>query len=83
MFRALAFCLALFPLLAQAQGGPLRPSECVAIEDSPWGLQSARAAGLRTIGVAQTYDRAALEADAVISSLDELDVGMMERICST
>jgi len=70
-------------LLAQAQGGPLRPSECVAIEDSPWGLQSARAAGLRTIGVAQTYDRAALEADAVISSLDELDVGMMERICST
>ena len=70
-------------LLAEALGGPIRPSECVAIEDSPWGLQSARAAGLRTIAVAHTYDRAALEADAVISSLDELDVGMMQRLCST
>jgi HAD superfamily hydrolase (TIGR01509 family) len=70
-------------LLAAALRGPLRPSECVAIEDSPWGLQSAKAAGLRTIAVAHTYDRAALEADAVISSLDELEVGMMERLCST
>ena len=70
-------------LLAEALGGPLRPSECVAIEDSPWGLESARAAGLRTIGIAHTYARAALEADAVISSLDELDIGMMERLCST
>lgn len=70
-------------LLAEALGRPLRPSECVAIEDSPWGLQSARAAGLRTIGVAHTYDPAALDADAVISSLDELDVGVMERLWST
>jgi beta-phosphoglucomutase len=70
-------------LLAEAVGGPLQPSECVAIEDSPWGLQSARAAGLRTIAVAHTYDRAALEADAILSSLDELDVEMMERLCST
>jgi HAD superfamily hydrolase (TIGR01509 family) len=70
-------------LLAEALRGPLRPSECVGIEDSPWGLQSAKAAGLRTIAVAHTYDRAALEADAVISSLDELEVGMMERLCST
>jgi beta-phosphoglucomutase len=70
-------------LLGAALGVSLRPSECVAIEDSPWGLQSAQAAGLRTIAVAHTYDRAALEADAVISSLDELDVEMMERLCST
>jgi beta-phosphoglucomutase len=69
-------------LLAEALGGSLQPSECVAVEDSPWGLQSARAAGLRTIAVAHTYDRTALEADAVISSLDELEVGMMERLCS-
>jgi len=31
-------------------------AECVAVEDSPWGLQSARAAGFRTVAVAQTYD---------------------------
>jgi beta-phosphoglucomutase len=70
-------------LLADAVGSPLRPSECVAIEDSPWGLQSARAAGLRTIAVAHTYESGALEADLVISSLDELDVETMERLCST
>jgi beta-phosphoglucomutase-like phosphatase (HAD superfamily) len=60
----------------------LRPSECVAVEDSPWGLQSARAAGLRTVGVAQTYDRAMLQADLVIASLEELDLGALRRLCA-
>jgi beta-phosphoglucomutase-like phosphatase (HAD superfamily) len=59
----------------------LVPADCVAIEDSPWGLLSARAAGLYTIAVAQTYDRAALDADLVIASLDELDVAAMRRLC--
>lgn len=70
-------------LLADVVGSRLQPAECVAVEDSPWGLQSAKAAGLHTVAVAHTYGRAALEADLVISSLDELDVGMMERLCST
>jgi beta-phosphoglucomutase-like phosphatase (HAD superfamily) len=68
-------------LLAQADGVPLRPPDCVAIEDSPWGLQSARAAGLRTVAVAHTYDRGALQADAVIASLDELDSELLRRLC--
>ena len=62
--------------------GPLEPADSVAIEDSPWGLQSARAAGLHTVAVAHTYDPAALDADIVISSLDELDAGMMQRLCA-
>ena len=70
-------------MLSEAVGAPLLPAECVAVEDSSWGLQSAKAAGLHTVAVAQTYDRAALEADLVISSIGELDVGMMERLCST
>ena len=70
-------------LLANALDRPLRPAECVAIEDSPWGLESARAAGLRTVAVAQTYDRGALEADLVIPSLNELDLAALERLCST
>ena len=70
-------------LLSEAVGAPLFPPECVAVEDSSWGLQSAKAAGLHTVAVAQTYDGATLEADLVISSIDELDVGMMERLCST
>jgi len=70
-------------LLSEAVGAPLLPAECVAVEDSSWGLQSAKAAGLRTVAVAQTYDGATLEADLVISSIGELDVRVMERLCST
>lgn len=52
----------------------LRALECVAIEDSRWGLVSARAAGLRTIGITHTYpaNELADAADAVITHLDEL-----------
>jgi len=60
----------------------LRPSECVAIEDSPWGLQSARAAGLRTVAVAHTYAPAELEADLIINALDELDLLALQRLCA-
>jgi HAD superfamily hydrolase (TIGR01509 family) len=67
-------------LLAGALGEPLRAADCVALEDSPWGLQSARAAGLRTVGVAQTYAQTDLEADLVIPSLDALDVGELARL---
>ena len=51
------------------------PSECVAIEDSRWGIESAKAAGLRCVGI--THDlsgRRASGADAVIDSLDEFTV---------
>ena len=51
----------------------LHPSECVAIEDSRWGLVSARAAGLRTVGITHTYSASELEeaADAVITHMDQ------------
>jgi beta-phosphoglucomutase len=70
-------------LLAAAFGGRLAASECVAIEDSHWGLESARAAGLRTVGVTHTYEAAALtRADLVIASLYELDLRALARLCS-
>lgn len=46
---------------------------CVAIEDSHWGIASARAAGLRCIALTTSYPREALtEADLVVESLDEV-----------
>jgi beta-phosphoglucomutase len=51
---------------------PLRPDECLVVEDSPPGIQSARAAGMRTLGVTNTVpDRALREAgaDSVTRSL--------------
>lgn len=60
-------------LLSGTIGAPLEPSECVAIEDSHWGLQSAHAAGLYAIGIAHTYAAEALvDADVVIDHLDRL-----------
>jgi beta-phosphoglucomutase-like phosphatase (HAD superfamily) len=51
------------------------PSRAVAIEDSRWGLQSASAAGLRTVGVTHSYPPSELAmADLVVSSLNEITV---------
>jgi beta-phosphoglucomutase-like phosphatase (HAD superfamily) len=69
-------------LLSQAVG-TVEPAECVALEDSRWGLQSAHAAGLRTVAVAQTYERSALaEADLVIETIDDMDLLALARLCS-
>jgi beta-phosphoglucomutase len=58
----------------------LTPSDCVAVEDSPWGLASAKSAGLLTVGVSHTYAAAALAgADTVVGTLDSLT---WEMLCS-
>jgi beta-phosphoglucomutase len=69
-------------LLSDGARAPLAAAECVAVEDSPWGLQSARAAGFRTVAVAQTYDANALDADIIISSLGSLDLKALDELCS-
>ena len=56
---------------------PLLPSECLAIEDSPPGIQSARGAGMRTLAVTNTVSEAELRsvgADVVTSSLADWTV---------
>jgi beta-phosphoglucomutase len=62
------------PYLRAAELHGIPPAACVAIEDSRWGLESARAAGLRTIAITHTYPRHELagHADVVVSSLAEL-----------
>ena len=60
--------------LARVSGQVLTPADCVAVEDSHWGLESARAAGLRTVAVTHTYSASDLQtADLVVESLDALD----------
>jgi beta-phosphoglucomutase len=56
-------------------------ARAVAIEDSRWGLASARAAGLHTIGITTSYPAAALSsADVVVSSLDEISVELVRGL---
>lgn len=67
--------------LSEAVGMPFSPSECVAVEDSHWGLQSARAAGLHAIGIAHTYPADALvDADVVIGHLDQLTLDLLKTL---
>jgi len=69
-------------LLADAAGAPLAARDCVAIEDSHWGLESARAAGMRTVAVTNTYEQSALAiADLVVVSLDAIDLAVLARLC--
>ena len=52
----------------------LDASQCVALEDTPPGIASARAAGMIVVGVAQTYDAPRLfAADRVVPALWGLD----------
>jgi HAD superfamily hydrolase (TIGR01509 family) len=56
-------------------GRLIHPHEAVAIEDSPAGLEAAAEAGLRAVGVAQSYPREALAAaDWVVGAVAELSV---------
>jgi beta-phosphoglucomutase-like phosphatase (HAD superfamily) len=71
-------------LLGREIGEALPATDCVAVEDSRWGLESARKAGLRTVGVAQTYERSALgEADLIIDTIESLDLDDLARLYST
>ena len=52
-----------------------RPSDCLAIEDSPKGITSALGAGLRVVGIAFTHPEDKLsKADWIVPSLSELSV---------
>jgi beta-phosphoglucomutase len=71
-------------LLASKMWLALMPHECVALEDSPWGLQSARAAGIRTVAVAQTYKESDLHgADLVIKTIGSLNMRDLSRLCGS
>ncbi len=55
----------------------------VAIEDSSWGLESARAAGLKTIGITNTYPATVLTAaDVIVDTLSAIDRSLLERLCA-
>lgn len=50
----------------------LHPHEVLAIEDTPAGLEAARAAGLRTLGLCHTYTREELEAHHIADGFEDL-----------
>lgn len=60
---------------------PIEPSACIAIEDSHWGLEAARRAGLRCVAVTHTYPASELEqADMVVDGLGDLTPSNVEGL---
>jgi beta-phosphoglucomutase len=73
-----------FERLRESSGADLDPSRCVAIEDSRWGLESARGAGLRCVGVTTSYPAAELAgAELVAGSLKDLTIDALNGLCAT
>jgi beta-phosphoglucomutase len=64
---------------------PLLPHECLVVEDSPPGIQSGKAAGMRTLAVTNTVTEAALRAvgaDVVTASLADWNVDAVRHVFS-
>jgi HAD superfamily hydrolase (TIGR01509 family) len=65
---------------AAALGAP--PRSCVAIEDTPRGIESAAGAGMRTIAVPNEFTRGLdfAQADLVVAGLDAVTAALVESL---
>jgi beta-phosphoglucomutase len=72
------YLLALDKLRAALAPGCLETPNCLAIEDTPAGIHSAKSAGLAVVGVTNSFPAAELTgADKVVGSLSDLDFQAM------
>ena len=63
------------PYLIAAKKLRLAPAQCLVIEDSPIGIQSASSAGMHVVAVTSTYSQADLaKADVIINQLNDIEI---------
>lgn len=76
------FSLAL-KLLNKKLKKSIKPENCIVIEDSRWGLEAAKAAGMRAVATTNSYSAEQLRpADKVIAHLGDLSLAELNSICS-
>ena len=76
-----AYATALARLNRLGSGKPVKPSECLVIEDSRHGVAAATAAGMRCLAVANSYPPQELAAaHLVVKSLEHLDLVQIEAL---
>ena len=57
--------------------------QCVVIEDSHWGLEAAKAAGMHSIAITNSYDAEQLAlGEKVIANLGQLTMSELQELCS-
>ena len=68
--------------LNENRENPITANQCVVIEDSHWGLEAAKAAGMHTIAVTNSYDAEQLGmAEKIVNRLNELSIDDLEQLC--
>jgi beta-phosphoglucomutase len=73
-----------FEQLRERTGRTLDPRRSVAIEDSRWGLESARGAGLRLVAVTSSYPADELtSAELVVKGLGALTLPALDQLCAS
>ena len=76
------FLLALERLNEGSQNS-IAANECVVIEDSHWGLEAAKAAGMHTVAITNTYEAEQLGiAEKVVERFNELSLNDLHEICA-
>ncbi|MGA1980044.1 MAG: HAD family phosphatase [Sedimentisphaerales bacterium] len=61
---------------------PILPNQCIVIEDSHWGLEAARAAGMHSVAVTNSYEADQLTlAEKIVTKLGELSMEDLQNLC--
>ncbi len=69
--------------LNQNRQNPILPNQCIVIEDSHWGLEAAKAAGMHTIAVTNSYDADQLAmAEKIVTRLGDLSISALQELCN-
>ncbi len=69
--------------LNKGRSDPIKAEQCIVIEDSLWGLQAAKAAGMHSVAVTNSYDAEQLHlADKIVDKLSDLSMYDLQRLCS-
>jgi beta-phosphoglucomutase len=68
--------------LNEKNENPIKAGQCIVIEDSRWGLEAARAAGMHPVAVTNSYGPEQLTlAEKVVDHLGELSMNDLQQLC--
>jgi len=62
---------------------PIKANQCIVVEDSLWGLQAAKAAGMHSIAVTNSYHAEQLAlAEKIVAKLSDLSIEDLQQLCA-
>jgi beta-phosphoglucomutase len=69
--------------LNEHRDNPVAANQCIVVEDSLWGLQAAKAAGMHSIAVTNSYGAEQLYlAEKIVTKLSDLSMDDLQQLCA-